>query len=150
MTDGWGSGSGVHRCASACAGVDGIPSGITVQRSWRHGKYRVHVSLRTLTILFLYIICFFPSFFSAARQWLLEFSYSVFFSALSRPSQIPRHTPPFLKTTRTHTRSFPVTRSFFLTLFPHLRLLIIRPFLDAFSGSFARHGYHHRTCGRPC
>lgn len=35
-----------------------------------------------------------------------------FFSALSRPSQIPRHTPSYHKTTRTHTRAFPVTRSF--------------------------------------
>lgn len=53
----------------------------------------MHVSLCPLTILFLYIICFFPSFFSAARQWLLDFSYSVFFGSLSTLSN-PRHPPP--------------------------------------------------------
>jgi len=111
MVVGWESSGGTHRCASAGAGVDGTLSRITVQRPRQHGKYRVHVYLRAYDIIFVYYL-FFPSLFSAARQWLLDFRIR-FFGSLSRPSQPPLPTP-LPTNTSTHTHALPVTRSFSL------------------------------------
>jgi len=86
----------------------------------------VCTSICAPTILFLYITRFFPSFFSAARRWLLDFRIR-FFSALSLDPQPLRPT-----NTSTHTRVLPVTRSFFLTRSLHPR----PPYCDRFSTLF--------------